>query len=390
MKVLGMVLELNPFHNGHKYFIDTAKEKINPNLTIAIISGNFSMRGEPMVIDKWERAKIALNYGIDIVIELPFLSSVNGADYFAYNAIKSLTGFKITDLAFGVELDNLTTLLKIKDILNSDIYNNTIKEFLSKGLSYPTSSFRAIGEITKDKEIIDNCTLPNNTLAISYLQALDKLNYEVNPVLIKRVGNEYYDEDVTGKISSATALRNLLMKGEDITNYTPEVNYQYLNPVISDNNLLLILRYLFNINDIDYFKDIFGVSEGIENRINSFINKVSTYEELIKHIQTKRYSKNRIKRLLLHIILNVSKEYENKYHSYLRILAMNQKGINYINTLDKEVKEKIVTSFKNEDNYLINLELKASKLYGVINEKPMIFLQEFKVPYIEGEEKNDD
>lgn len=390
MKVLGMVLELNPFHNGHKYFIDTAKEKINPNLTIAIISGNFSMRGEPMVIDKWERAKIALNYGIDIVIELPFLSSVNGADYFAYNAIKSLTGFKITDLAFGVELDNLTTLLKIKDILNSDIYNNTIKEFLSKGLSYPTSSFRAIGEITKDKEIIDNCTLPNNTLAISYLQALDKLNYEVNPVLIKRVGNEYYDEDVTGKISSATALRNLLIKGEDITNYTPEVNYQYLNPVISDNNLLLILRYLFNINDIDYFKDIFGVSEGIENRINSFINKVSTYEELIKHIQTKRYSKNRIKRLLLHIILNVSKEYENKYHSYLRILAMNQKGINYINTLDKEVKEKIVTSFKNEDNYLINLELKASKLYGVINEKPMIFLQEFKVPYIEGEEKNDD
>src|SRR5690554_4222360 len=282
MKVLGMVLELNPFHNGHKYFIDTAKEKINPNLTIAIISGNFSMRGEPMVIDKWERAKIALNYGIDIVIELPFLSSVNGADYFAYNAIKSLTGFKITDLAFGVELDNLTTLLKIKDILNSDIYNNTIKEFLSKGLSYPTSSFRAIGEITKDKEIIDNCTLPNNTLAISYLQALDKLNYEVNPVLIKRVGNEYYDEDVTGKISSATALRNLLMKGEDITNYTPEVNYQYLNPVISDNNLLLILRYLFNINDIDYFKDIFGVSEGIENRINSFINKVSTYEELIR------------------------------------------------------------------------------------------------------------
>lgn len=389
MKVLGLVLELNPFHKGHQYFIDEAKKQINPDLTIAVISSSFSMRGEPMVIDKWEKSKIALNHGIDMVIELPFLSSVCSADYFCYNAIKSLVSFNITDLAFGVELNNLEKLLKIKEIINTEAFNLNIKTYLDKGFSYGNSSYKALAEMTNDKEIIDNYSLPNNTLAIGYLNSLEKLNANVNITLIKRISNNYYDEEINDTpINSATSLRNLLISNIDISDYTPNINYPYFNPVISNNNLLFILRYLFNTLDISVFQKFLGVNEGIENRIKSFINQVTTYDELISNVQTRRYPANRIKRTLLYIILNIDKAHENNYHNYLRILSMNQKGKKYVNTLSKEIKKQIITSFKNQNNYLVNIELQASKLFGLINNQPELYLQEYNVPFI-GEDENE-
>lgn len=388
MKVLGLVLELNPFHNGHEYFINEAKKQINPDITIAVISSSFAMRGEAMVMDKWEKAKICLQYGIDIVLELPFLGAVNSADYFCYNAIKILTDFNITDLAFGVELNNPFKLMQMKEITKNKEFDALVKKYIDEGNSYSGSNLKALKEVTNDPEIIANFSLPNNTLGIGYLNALDALGKKVNVTFIKRIANNYYDEEITdSKINSATSLRNLLVKGESIQNYIPYNNYQYHNPKTINDTMFTLLRYIFNTTPIDKLKNIYGMSEGIENRILSFINTANSYDELVELVKTKRYPKNRIRRLFLYTLLNIDKELENKYHNYLRILSMNIKGKNYLKKLDKNIKEKIITSFKNQDNYIVDIELRASKLYGLLINDINIYLKEFNVPYIGDNEK---
>lgn len=383
MKVLGLVLELNPFHNGHKYFIEEAKRLIEPDVTIAVVSSSFSMRGDVMVMDKWTKAKLALSQGIDLVLELPFLGAVNSADYFCYNAIKILTSFKITDLAFGAELADLAKLKQIKDLIKTKVYNITIKEYLDKGFSYSNSSYKAIKAITNDQEIIDNFTLPNNTLAFGYLNSLEKLGEAPSITVIKRINNNYYDEEVNATlINSATSLRNMLAKNETIDRYTPGISYSYFNPEVSKQKLLTLLQYQFTLKDIGEWPNIMGVSEGIEQRFANFIFQAQSYDDFVGFVKTKRYPPNRIKRLILYMLLGVSKEHENQPHHYLRILAMNQVGKNYVNTLPLALKKQIITSFKKLNNDLVNYELKASKLFGIINEKPNIYLQEFQVPYI--------
>ncbi len=383
MKVLGLVLELNPFHNGHEYFINEAKNKVNPDLTIAVISSSFAMRGEAMVMDKWEKAKICLQYGIDMVLELPFLGAVNSADYFCYNAIKILTDFNITDLAFGVEFDNPEKIIKMKEMTKSKVFDGLVKKYIDEGNSYGGSNLKALKELSDDEEIINNFSLPNNTLAIGYLNAIDVLNKDINITFIKRIANNYYDEDITdSKINSATSLRNLLENGKEIDEYIPYPNYNYLNPLTINDTMFTLLKYVFNTSTPDKLKNIYGMSEGIENRILSFINVAKSYDDLLELVKTKRYSKNRIRRLFLYSLMNIDKEHENKYHNYLRILSMNQKGKNYLRKLDKNIKASIITTFKNQNNYLVDIELRASKLYGLLINKPNIYLNEFNVPYI--------
>ena len=383
MKVLGLVLELNPFHNGHEYFINEAKNKVNPDLTIAVISSSFAMRGEAMVMDKWEKAKICLQYGIDMVLELPFLGAVNSADYFCYNAIKILTDFNITDLAFGVEFDNPEKIIKMKEMTKSKVFDGLVKKYIDEGNSYGGSNLKALKELSDDEEIINNFSLPNNTLAIGYLNAIDVLNKDINITFIKRIANNYYDEDITdSKINSATSLRNLLENGKEIDEYIPYPNYNYLNPLTINDTMFTLLKYVFNTSTPDKLKNIYGMSEGIENRILSFINVAKSYDDLLELVKTKRYSKNRIRRLFLYSLMNIDKEHENKYHNYLRILSMNQKGKNYLRKLDKNIKASIITTFKNQNNYLVDIELRASKLYGLLINNPNIYLNEFNVPYI--------
>lgn len=390
-KVLGLILELNPFHNGHKYFIDKAIEKVNPDIVIAIISGNYTMRGEASVVDKWTKTKLLLESKVDIVLELPFISAINSADFFALNSISILNKFKITDLAFGVELDNLEKLKKMKDIIDSDLFNSAIKEKLNTGLSYSASAFKVLNELVHDLEITENFTLPNNTLGIQYLRSIEKLNKNIKVHLIKRIDNNYYDKHTTNKISSATSLRVLLEEDKNIEDFIPSFNenLNFYNPKLIEDNILYLLKYNFYNNHISHFSNIFGVSEGIENRIYSFLDKINSYQELIDNVKTKRYTPNKIKRLILHIIMNTNIKYQDKANFYLRVLGASNSGFEYINTLPKTTKSKIITSFKNkEDNELVQLELKASKIYSLLIDQKDLYLNEFKVPVTGGRNDN--
>ena len=227
-KVLGLILELNPYHKGHEYFIKKAIEKVNPDVTIAIISSSFTMRGDPMVMDKFSKTKILLQNNIDIVLELPFISGVNSSDYFSKNCVDILNSFNVTDICFGTENDDLDYLQKLVELNESEIFNQTILKYINNGFSYSTASLKAIYDITLDNKIAESFSLPNNTLAIGYLKAINKTS--IIPHVIKRIDNNYYDENLSEQYSSATAIRNELNLGNDISFQIPNYNYNFLNP----------------------------------------------------------------------------------------------------------------------------------------------------------------
>ncbi len=381
MKILGIVMEANPLHNGHKYFLDEAKKQTNPDLVIAVTSTNFSMRGDVSVIDKFTKTKLLLSLGIDLVLELPFSSTNCSADYFSFNAINTLAHFNITDLAFGAECDSLNELKELQKLQKALDNSSIVKENLKKGYSYSTSTFKAIKEMTSDEALINNFSLPNNTLALHYLNALEKLNKDVNITLIKRIENNYYDELATNSISSATSLRLKLKRSEDISSFVP-FKADFKNPSVLENNLYKLFQYKVastKTSDLSLYQ---GVNEGIENRLSSFIN-LDSYEDFVKNVETKRYTKAYIKRIILNILLENYKE--EQLYDYLRILGMNEKGKAYLKKLDKETKAMLITSPKDCINKLLQKEMLATKIYGIISSNASIYLDEYKLPIIKGE-----
>lgn len=372
-KILGLILELNPFHNGHKYFIEEAKRLVKPDLTVAIITSSFTMRGDISVIDKFEKAKLLATNNVDLVLELPLLYANNSADFFAKSALHILNAVNITHLAFGTEIDSLDNLIKIKNICKSTTYDENIKKYLDLGNSYASSSLKAFMEESSDDYLINNFSLPNNTLALAYLKAIDEVNKEISPVLIKRINNNYYDTKTNdSNIASATAIRELLQQGKDTSNYI-FYQYDFIDINKSYSKLYNLLRYCLISKDLS---SISGINEGIDNRMQSFYES-SNYLNFIENVKTRRYSENRIKRLILNILLDIDKSYENNldYITYLRPLYANSDGIKILKGKDIITSPTKIT--KDSPIYnILSFELKATKLYELITNKE-IYKQEF-------------
>lgn len=383
MKVLGLILELNPPHYGHKYFIDKAIDSVQPDVTIAIISTNFSMRGDISVINKFDKTNICLNNNIDLVLELPYIGAVASADYFCSNAVNILNSFGVTDIAFGCEMPDIDKLRLLKDYLSNPNYNNALKENLEKGFSYSNSCNKALMTMTTDLDLIENFSMPNNTLAIQYINTIDNIKENtgknINVHLIKRIENNYYDTTVTSNIASATSIRELISKNENFQEYVIDNQVKYLNINSAYDKLLTIIKSTFILkNDINEIKSLLGVKEGIENRLDNIINSVQTFDELIKNACTKRYNPNYIKRILLNIVLKVPDQIQKI--NYLRVLGFNKIGERHLKTLPKNIKEEIITTFKGQLSAPCQYELKATKLYGLLSEEENIYLQEYQMP----------
>ena len=368
-KVLGLILELNPFHNGHSYFIHQAREKVNPDLTVAIITTSFTMRGDISVMDKFEKAKLLLEQDVDLVLELPFVFSNNSASYFASSAVSILNNMNITHLAFGAELDDISKLQTLERIQSSATFNENTKKYLDKGNSYPTSSLKSLMEETSDQELINNYPLSNNTLAINYLSAIKKINDKITPIVIKRIDNDYNSKDVKeNTLASATALREIIKLKEDISSYIPNYNYDFIDIDKSYDNLYKLLKYNLLTSDVTNYAN---VVEGIENRFLSFIND-DNYEDFIKDVNTKRYSTSRIKRIILDIVLNIPKKYQdmNTYLPYNRILASSPLGLKHLKDKDVINNTKQFLENGNEElKEILEYELKVTKLYDLITNK---------------------
>lgn len=381
MKVLGIVLEANPFHNGHKYFIEKAIEKIKPDITVSITSTSFTMRGEISLLNKFDKTNILLNNNLDIVIELPFSQAVQSANYFCESSILNLSKLGITDLAFGSEIDDINLLYKFvsiitsKDFLEKLTENKTFLNSLKDSYSNTLKDFLTIDEI----EIFNK---PNVTLAIQYLKVIREYNLNITPHIIKRIDSDYHDKNITSDIASATAIRNAILNNKEYKNSIPnDVFNSLINIKKSNENYINLLKYKYLVDQ--QINNVFNDNEGINNYIlnNGDFSSVNSLQDSLKN---KRYTINRINRLNLYTLLNI-KSIPN-YTPYIRILGINTKGLEYINSLSKENKKLIFTTLKEcrklDKKILetLNLELKATKLYGVLTNNFNVINLENKLP----------
>lgn len=372
-KIIGVIAEYNPFHLGHRYQIEKIKELYPNSIIIAIISTNFTQRGDISLLNKWNKTTICLNEGIDLVIELPTLYATQSADIFAYGALSILNKFKIDTLVFGSEtndIDYFTTLANIQ--INNPKYPELVKNYLSLGLNYPTAMSKALKELTNTK--IDK---PNDLLALSYIKEIIKNNYPITPISIKRT-NDYHSNSLQNNtnIINASLIREMFLNNQDISPYIPNNTKELLYQYLSLNNAYIILKYniINNENNLSTFLDI---EEGLDKRILKYLDTSHTWIDLVNNLKTKRYTYNKINRTLLHLLLNIKKE-DNTKEIYLRVLGFNNKGREYLKKLKKDTNLDIFTSYRKNKSPLLDLEYHSTYIYSLITNDSSLIKREYQ------------
>lgn len=359
MEIIGIVAEYNPFHNGHLYQIQKIKEKYPDSILVAVVSSTFTQRGTVSMLNKWTKTKIALDNHIDIVIELPFVYATQSSDIFAKGAVTLLNKLKVTRIIFGTERDNLNELSLSADIqLNNKEYHKLVKLYLSKGLNYPTATNKALEDLTG--QVV---TTPNDLLALSYIKEIKSNNYQIKYENIKRTSS-YHGTEINNNITSASNIRKLYQENKDIDNLIPYSKEQLYK--VDMNKFLPLLKYQIFLNQ-DNLNKYQTVDEGIEGRIIKYITKSSTYEELINNIKTKRYTYNKISRMLLHILISFTKEEaQNINIDYIRLLGFSPNGKHYLNKIKKELDVPLITGYKKNISKVLDIELRTTKIYTLI------------------------
>lgn len=352
MNVIGIIAEYNPFHNGHVYQLKKVKEIFPDSIIIVILNGNFTQRGDVSIIEKWDKTKILLNNNVDLVIELPIFYGINNADLFAKGALTILNDLKIDTLIFGIERDNIDELKEAIKAKNSSEYDKLVKESLNKGYSYPKASFDAIEKIGNIK-----INSPNDILALSYIEEITNNKYNITPFGIKRT-NDYHSKELD-EISSASAIRNAIKNNVEVKKYVPTDTLKYINKIFIDDYFDLLKYKIISIDDLTIYHD---VKEGIDKRIKKYIFESSTLEELINKVKTKRYTYNRIKRILLYILLDIKKD--TKVNNYIRPLGFNKKGSKYLKSVKDELTLPLVSNYSSNKD-LLSLEFKANSIYSL-------------------------
>ena len=339
MKKVGLIVEYNPLHNGHLIHIENAKKLDKDTLLIAIVSGNYTQRGELSILSKWEKAALALNHGIDIVIELPLPFSIMSSDYFSYASIATLNKLNVDTIIFGSETENIKDLEKMANkLINED------NELFKKNLKLGFDTKKIINKLLNKEHI-----LPNDTLAISYIKTIKENNFNIDYKTYKR-DNDY--------LKSASNIRNNL-NNDSLKDLVPSDTKNILKNK-KEVNYFNYLKYKI-LSEKEKIKDYLLVDEGIENKIIKEIDKADSLDDLIEKLISKRYSKNKIKRTLLCILLSIKKE-DKVLPNYIRVLGFNKKGQKYLKTL-KDVN--IITNIKNNKDF--ELEISTDKLYCFFN-----------------------
>lgn len=380
MKSIGIIAEYNPFHNGHLYHLNQIKEKYKDYTIILVMTGNFTERGDVAIIDKWKRKDIALNYGIDLVIELPFPFSTQSADFFAYGAITLLEKLQVEKVIFGSESNNVKDLeLIAKTELENDLFDNLVSLYSKMGYNYPTALSKSLEDLTNIK--IDT---PNDLLGISYIKTILKHNYNIKYETIKRINN-YHEKDSIDDIVSATTIRNNIKNNIDIKNQVPELTYNNLNNLHYIDDYYNLLKYkIITEKDLSIYQT---VDEGIDKLLKKEIVNSSNYEELINKVKSKRYTYNKITRMLLHILCNFTKEKASNFReiTYIRILGFNSKGKAYLNKIKKDIDIPIISKITRDKDPMLEYELDTTLIYDLPYNKNLI-KQEYRNTLFKGEE----
>ena len=377
--VIGLIVEYNPFHNGHLHHIQEIDRLFEDNIKIAVMSSDYVQRGEPSLINKFEKTKIALSQGIDIVIELPAFYSTQSAEIFAKGSINLLNKLSCSHIVFGSESNDLEKLKRIATISMTKEFELSLRKFLAEGFSYPTAFSKAL---------FDEKLGSNDILALEYLKAIKAINPKIEAYCIKREKTGYYDDE-KDNFASATHIRKILLdynkKKEDklnkIKNLVPEFSYKILEENFGVFSCLSDFYDLIKYNIIknhSNLKNIQDLEVGLENRLYKYSLENLKFEDFFNKVLTKRITISRLQRILLHSLFGltetITERVKNKV-SFVKILGFSTKGQEYLNYLKKSdnySERKILTSNRNlkeilneEEIELFNFNELCSQIYRI-------------------------
>ena len=387
MKHIGIITELNPFHNGHAHIIETARTQFPDKKVILMMSGDYVQRGEPALFNKYIRTECALSAGADLVFEIPSLFATASAEHFASASVLSLAATHLVDtLCFGVETDTLSLLQDIAHYLVTEpvSYQLKLKQNLSSGLSYARARANALAAHFTDSVYADILRQPNNILAIEYLKAIERYQLPIQPVAIPRIGAGYHDLTLVNTFSSATALRHMIRENnftsyEKLQSYIPESVYQILcrhseaKPLFW-NDFLPFLQYAFWNQAQDYNRYC-DISNDFSNLLSTYSLCPDNWEQWMNELSGKHMSVTRVQRCLLNILLaqtQTQMDYAkaNHYISYLRLLGFRKCASSLLKTLhqtcDVPVIQKVTKARQqlSETSYhSFTLDIRKSHLY---------------------------
>lgn len=371
MKTLAIIAEYNPFHNGHLYHLNKAKEITGATQAVALMSGNFLQRGTPAMWDKYTRGKMCVSLGIDLALELPFTYATGSAKDFATGAVNILDNLNSIDyLCFGAECDDIVLLSEIADVVNRepDSYKEQLASYLSSGLSFPRARTMALNNYFSNKniEISEIINQPNNILAIEYIAALRRISSRIKPIIIKRYSAMYHDNTLYGSISSASAIRSQIESTDfnlnSIKADLPEaviniINNDYMKiwPVTKDDLSPFLQSKLLNPFN---FNEVCDISEELANKLSK-LYPVTNYQDALVALSSKDLTNTRINRSLIHLIMNYKeadrkKFIENNYAFYANILSFQKDSSTLIKTINQQSTIPLITKKADFEIYLGN------------------------------------
>ncbi|PMC20231.1 nucleotidyltransferase [Staphylococcus pettenkoferi] len=365
MKCVALITEYNPFHNGHQYHAQEAKKRTGADVSIAIMSGHFVMRGEPAIYSKFQRTRMALN-DVDIVVELPVYGALSAGEYFARTGVKVADYMGANSLLFGAETAEPEQFHELARLLNSKQYQIQIREQLKEGKSYP----RILNELFPHSEILAH---PNNTLGLSYIRAIQDLGVAIDPYVLPRQQSHHRDQTIRDTyFASGTSIRNALMNDDEQWRSVVPANLipLYESPVMSWDAFHPYLNYAITAQTADELEEIYMVNEGLESRLQRINQQTTDFECLISELKTKRYTRTYLQRMLMHVLLNTKKsdvDHEQPLQG-VRILGMTQAGQRYLKHVKKRYPERqFITNVNQRSASLFAPEIRATQIYNLVS-----------------------
>lgn len=387
MHVAGVVAEYNPFHNGHAHHLEKTRAHnggCEATHIVAVMSGSFVQRGEPAILSKFDRARMALLSGVDLVLELPTPWCLSSAEGFAFGAVSLLHSLGCVDhISFGSEAGTLAPLQRVVSVMETPRYATLLKYFMESGISFPEAQYKALAEIAGATTAAVLKT-PNNVLGVEYLKALKRLNSPIEPFTIPRQGSAHDSLAPIGDVASASYLRTLLSADRLINAlpYLPAPAAAALSDAAQNGRLPADVKLLeravlsrLRLLSVDDWKAVPGIAEGLENRAYNATRTAQSLEELEERIKTKRYPLTRVRRLIWSAYLDIPAGYASTRPPYARVLAANERGKEILSAAHPDVpllyRASQVGKLSEACQTLWALENHVTDLYNVAFPKPL-------------------